>query len=365
MTFKPTDDAELQKKDLSDMREYVRELTKHYYSVVDERDALKLRLNSQAASLEAAEHVDHRRETKTLAQNAESPKSVQPSELTSSVGTDGRVRLPSVSFLDTAPTSPIPAQWASSGTPFSISSTEPLFQAIQQEGGSEYFFLDVPNAISRVEDGDSFFNYVNMKVICEWVQGLNEKGIAAQDIIVLSFYNAQVKLLQKNIRRGTDGSQGCRNICTVEEIGSQTAKIVMVDFVIARPVDIYNLDKYREQTDLASHPRPNAHIRDPHLINAAISRGTSGLLLVGQYALLVSWLFGKKRIPNTLFCLAEDLFYRGLIVSKDQYIDREALPALDAVGPRNDAMVARYKVMRDAFVREKIRYGRQRLGIVR
>ncbi|KAI4272774.1 MAG: hypothetical protein LQ337_005072 [Flavoplaca oasis] len=250
-------------------------------------------------------------------------------------------------------------------TPFSTTSTLPLFQKVQREEGSEYFFVDVPNTMSRQDHNGSHENFLNMMVVRDQVAAANDGGIEAKDIVILSFYEAQVRLLKANIPHGATGSRGCKEICIVDAFAGRTSRVAIVDFAIALPAGSYDLDRYHDAASAASAPKPSAIIRDPARVHIATTCAYDGLTLVGQFALLVSWIFQGSQIPNTIFCLAEDLFHRGLIVSCNLYVDPEALPVSDALGPRNNDMVSRYKIKRDAFIRRKIEDGRQRLGIVR
>ncbi|KAL8649785.1 MAG: hypothetical protein Q9226_005432 [Calogaya cf. arnoldii] len=256
------------------------------------------------------------------------------------------------------------AQRANSDTPLPTTTTSPLFPAFLQEG-SEYSFLDVPNAISRQDAQGSHENFVNMTVIRDRVAALNDRGVMASKIVVLSFYEAQVRLLRSNIPHGANVSRGCREICTVDAFAGRETNIAIVDFTVALPVNSYDLDRYQTTASAASGLRPDAFIRDPARILTATTRAMDGLMLVGQFALLVSWIFPGGRMPNTIFCLAEDVFDRKLIISQDRYVDGEALPQMDALGPRNNDMVNRYKAKREAFILRKIQDGRQQLGIVR
>ena len=266
-------------------------------------------------------------------------------------------------------------QWTSKNLPpstpkgessnsYSTTSKEPLFQGIRKPDGSERFFIDVPNAMSR-NQGTSCWNYANMEAIKQLVSELNDNGAEANKIVILCFYNAQVMLLRQHIQHGINGARGVREIRTVDWFAGQSSTIAIVDFVIGVPVDSYDLEKYRTPATAWMCPKPPPFMRDPGRIATAHTRGNDGLIFVGQYALLVSCVFGNEQEDNPLFCLAEDLWNKGQIVSRDRFVDRFSLPASDAFGPRDDAMIERLKVKRDALFRQKIIDGRQRLGIIR
>lgn len=51
----------------------------------------------------------------------------------------------------------------------------------------------------------SHHNEVDARVVREHVYLLNDRGIAPKDIVILSFYEAQVRLLKGNIQCGTNG----------------------------------------------------------------------------------------------------------------------------------------------------------------
>ncbi|KAL8885409.1 MAG: hypothetical protein Q9215_006740 [Flavoplaca cf. flavocitrina] len=261
---------------------------------------------------------------------------------------------------DSSPSTP----QVKSSNSYSTTSTEPLFQRVRKAGGSERCFIDVPNALSR-NQGTSCWNYMNMQAIKELVSDLNDKGVGPNEIVILCFYAAQISLLQQHIQNGGDGARGVKEICTVDGFAGRSSAIAIVDLVVAVSVDSYDLERYRTPATAWMCPKPPPFMRDSGRIATAHTRGNDGLFFVGQYALLVSCVFGNGRQGNPLFCLAEDLWNEGEIVSRDCFVDTNSLPASDAFGPRNDAMVGRLKVKRDAFVRQKIIDGRQRLGIIR
>ncbi|KAL8730558.1 MAG: hypothetical protein Q9166_004012 [cf. Caloplaca sp. 2 TL-2023] len=205
--------------------------------------------------------------------------------------------------------------------------------------GSEYFMIDVPNGISQAEPGGtSLRNYLNVVAVRDCVGHLNNRGVGANKIVVLCFYEAQVRLIRQMINNSSDGSGGCREVCTVDSFANHDAPVVIVDFVVAERVERFSV-----HTSLADRPKANSFIQDSGRICCALTRGNDGLILVGQYALLVSWVFGGDRHRNPLFCMAEDLWTRRLI-SFDG----------DMVG--SDTYMA--------FVERQIGYGRQRLGIL-
>ncbi|KAL8994526.1 MAG: hypothetical protein Q9169_005531 [Polycauliona sp. 2 TL-2023] len=204
-----------------------------------------------------------------------------------------------------------------------VRATASKYYQINDTNGSEYFVLDVPNTQSRTdEDEESPVNYGNAAAIEELIAHFNEEGIPAEDIVVLSFYASQVRLLSVRLKASDDGTQGCREVQTIDSFCGRQAKIVIVDFVIAG-----SAAKYVPATSArgASNPAKLGilaeFVRDPHRINLALTRARYGLVVVGQMARLVSHGFGGGDLGNTLYWLVYDARKRKLIYSADQIID--------------------------------------------
>ncbi|KAL8681518.1 MAG: hypothetical protein Q9224_006846, partial [Gallowayella concinna] len=245
-------------------------------------------------------------------------------------------------------------------------STVPVPTMIPAEG--ETLFLDVAFGLGH-GSGDSLRNVTNAEVICQTVRSLNDSGEIAADLVVLCFTRAQAKMVRQKIVNSEDGTRGCRKICVLEDFVGQQSKVVILDFVAAESIPNFHiLDKFhlkKPQTsaeDYAMYPKVRAEMRDVHRLAFALCRAMRGLYIVGQLALFVGWVFGRREASNTLFRLAENYYERGIIVPCHQVVDQGALPERQKPGPWTTAELDQLKEDLDVFVREKLRQGRQLLG---
>ncbi|KAL8677197.1 MAG: hypothetical protein Q9186_006355 [Xanthomendoza sp. 1 TL-2023] len=245
-------------------------------------------------------------------------------------------------------------------------STVPVPTMIPAEG--ETLFLDVAFGLGH-GSGDSLRNVTNAEVICQTVRSLNDSGEIAADIVVLCFTRAQAKMVRQKIVNSDDGTRGCRKICVLEDFVGQQSKVVILDFVVAESIPNFHIhDKFhlkKPQTsaeDYAMYPKVRAEMRDVHRLAFALCRAMRGLYIVGQLALFVGWVFGRREASNTLFRLAENYYGRGIIVPCHQVVDQGALPERQKPGPWTTAELDQLKEDLDVFVREKLRQGRQLLG---
>ncbi|KAL8681929.1 MAG: hypothetical protein Q9186_002015 [Xanthomendoza sp. 1 TL-2023] len=222
-------------------------------------------------------------------------------------------------------------------------------------------FLDVANGLDRTgPSGTSLCNWANMMAIREVINGLNDRGVTARDIVIISFYEGQVQLLREQIGISSDGIRGCSEICPVDAFLGRRSSIVIADFGQA-----VNQDNFYPATNTLC-PKVDAFLNQPGRIHAVTATAIDGLFFVGQFALFAASRFPGGIQQNSIFRLAESLFHQGLVVLRDPFVDPEAFPGHSpAEGPITKAVGAQYDQRREHFIRLNLNRGNQQLGIPR
>jgi len=106
-------------------------------------------------------------------------------------------------------------------------------------------------------------------------------GIEAKEIVVLTFYQAQKRLLglklrEANIPTNKDGIE----VKTVDSSQGSQRGIIIMDFVVANS---------GAKEDFVSK-----FVRNDNRVNVAISRAQDALILVGHQSLIASWKSGNN-----------------------------------------------------------------------
>ncbi|KAL8774344.1 MAG: hypothetical protein Q9209_001095 [Squamulea sp. 1 TL-2023] len=227
----------------------------------------------------------------------------------------------------------------------------------------ELMFIDVANSLSRLGPaGHSKVNYGNAQVIRDYVEEMNDDGVEASKIVVVAFFQAQVTLLRSMIQNNGSDTKGCSQVCLVDEFAGRQSDVLIVDFVLAVSQNKFNL---QNPNPTALCPPVDAFMNGAQHIHTITMGARDGLTYVGQFAHLVAGLFEGGQVRNPLFCLAEDLYHRNLIVSEEAMVDPDAVPGWGANNRPDRAMMERCRRQRHAFIQAKITRGRQQLGIVR
>ncbi|KAI4289862.1 MAG: hypothetical protein L6R35_000864 [Caloplaca aegaea] len=200
-----------------------------------------------------------------------------------------------------------------------------LTWGVKKAGGSEYWAIDVPHGVSRVEPfGTSLQNYANVDTIDKLLRQLvYEQGMDANDICIICFYKAQTRLIMQRVVPDDDGKL-FREISTADAFQGREAPVVIIDMVSAHPEaqlvagfppkgqeDSYHNDTGKDVV----YSRLTSFVKDYHRINVALTRAKHGCIVVAQLGLLINEkvTFNRGTINNTLFCMAEDLYKRELV----------------------------------------------------
>ncbi|KAL8708836.1 MAG: hypothetical protein Q9220_006292 [cf. Caloplaca sp. 1 TL-2023] len=246
-----------------------------------------------------------------------------------------------------------------------------LEPSVESSRGSETFMIDVPKAISRpIPGGNSLQNYGNADAINNLVKGLINAGISPEDIVILTFYSAQVTLLRQVIEPFGDGRLRYSRICEVEDFGGE-APVVIVDFVVAE--NLGNVDRTSfawadDEQPVHNHIRTRSNIPDWRRVNRALTRALDSLVLVGQLTFLISGVRPHRgRLANILFCLASDYERRGLISSSEDLLDSHPRAvalrqARDMTPEQIDQATADELRDRQAYITHKLEWGRNNIS---
>ncbi|KAL8807162.1 MAG: hypothetical protein Q9182_000844 [Xanthomendoza sp. 2 TL-2023] len=234
--------------------------------------------------------------------------------------------------------------------------------------GSEYFFLDVPNGLSRQAEGErSSFNYCNAEAILQLTQNLIREGLPADGIAVLCFQKAQVKLLGKVLGESENDAIRSIEVCGVNSFRGREASVVIVDCVQGEDLDFRSPGLAKEIPKRGSAPRtakPMQVTRNYHRIKLALTRAKDGLVVVGQMALFVSTTYGGGQLGNTLFWMAHDAKNRGLVHTADHIVPSRtnAHGTAEIRGPAIDPHeLARERQDRNIYIEHKLEIGSRTL----
>ena len=237
------------------------------------------------------------------------------------------------------------------------------------QSGPNYFLLNIPQALSRtVGSSETLLNHCNAKAIQVLVTYLLEEGVPADDIVILPYYNAQVKLISDNFYESDDTRLQPIRISTVDAFHGQEASIVIVDVVQAHDIDLDTFTYLRRnpaRSGLASGKEtltPSPHIRDHRRINTALTRAKHGLVVVGQVPLLVGKVYPSSgNDGNALFLLVEDAYRRRLVYTDHNIVDEELNEEGGNGGITDIQTVIEQRERHRGFVEEMLRRGRKTL----
>ena len=209
------------------------------------------------------------------------------------------------------------------------------------QGGSEYVLVDNPLGVARVEEnGTSLQNHSNADMINDLVKELNGAGIAPNDIVIISFYMAQTRLLLTKVEHGDDDTLRFREIETADSFQGKEGPVLIVDFVVAANLTGLELKLMAEEDkdpdvviDPSKYSRITSSVRDPHRINVVLTRAKDGLIVVGQASLLTHKV--AVIVGNALMYLDKDAMAHNLLLQVRNYPnshpnavrEREALTA--------------------------------------
>ncbi|KAL8807163.1 MAG: hypothetical protein Q9182_000845 [Xanthomendoza sp. 2 TL-2023] len=164
---------------------------------------------------------------------------------------------------------------------------------------SEYFWMDVRNGEGRAEPGGhSLQNHANADVINDLINKFEAARIPANDIVILTMYKAQLRLLLKRIPRDNKGNLRFHEISTIDAFQGRESRIIILDFVQTKKVIAFVQDQTDQGILPEDHPiniygRASSFVRDSHRVNTALTRAQDGLIVVGQYSFFMGDLTGR------------------------------------------------------------------------
>jgi regulator of nonsense transcripts 1 len=134
--------------------------------------------------------------------------------------------------------------------------------------GQRSIFVSVNDGqLLRETGGFSKINTVNAGVVRDIVNSMVTYGIPVKDVIVFSFYKAQVALIKRLL--AVEGPQGIRVETVDSSQGSENA-IVVIDVVTPGGED-----------------GPMGFVKDPNRMNVSLTRARDGLVVVGKLDMAV------------------------------------------------------------------------------
>lgn len=90
------------------------------------------------------------------------------------------------------------------------------------------------NLVSYAEqDGMSLENDGNANAIKKLIMTLLDRGIESKDITILVIYQAQAKVIMKEMGTGDDGSLCFDETCTADSFQGRQNRIIILDVVVA------------------------------------------------------------------------------------------------------------------------------------
>lgn len=189
---------------------------------------------------------------------------------------------------------------------------------------TEVFFINVPFGVARQElDGTSLQNYANIDATQNVLDRFIAGGIDPDNIVILTLYKAQTRLMAQRIPRTGDDRRKYRQISTVDAFQGNEAPVIVFDTVSASEYALAGKDFHDKDVDSTGRVHNvSEYAMDVHRLNCANTRAMHGLAIIGQIE-LASRQFRKNRKPlgNFMFHWAKDLFTRGLVGHEDTLVD--------------------------------------------
>ncbi|KAL8762226.1 MAG: hypothetical protein Q9184_001743 [Pyrenodesmia sp. 2 TL-2023] len=213
----------------------------------------------------------------------------------------------------------------------------------EQKDGSECFMINVTKGAARVEpNGTSLQNHANADVISLLLDRLLGAGIDPSDIVLLTMYKAQMKLIASKIERTEDGGVKWHDMSTVDAFQSKQRSVVIFDLVVAKAYEHYEVQNLHSRSAPVNVDEDNgeeeglpvdvkggkkyghvtAFARDYHRLCVGLTRAMNGLIIVGQIELMLNTTDKtRNQLWNTLSALARDMHSRKLIYHDKEHTD--------------------------------------------
>lgn len=230
-------------------------------------------------------------------------------------------KFPSVQFYGEGELVSHPSTNADSITKQKLRAVSVNYYGIKKDqGGSTYFFVDVPYGASRTEqNGSSQHNHANAGAISDCIRDLLIEGVRGDQISILALYKGQTLTLQNKIHYalGPEAEQGHRDwvaevkkvtIGTVDSFRGRESDIILVDTVTA--TDQYYALKMRNLNVCATI---SGHVKEASRLNLALTRAKYGCIVFGQAAALLAAANKRSKISNSISLMMADAFDRQLV----------------------------------------------------
>lgn len=114
-----------------------------------------------------------------------------------------------------------------------VRTTGHKYYGIQSPRGSEYWWIDPYYGESHPEEGGySLQNFANADVIDQLLENLIKEGIEPEDIVIISMYKAQLRLVYSRVTL-IDGKLKFSEASTTDAFQGREARVIILDFVAA------------------------------------------------------------------------------------------------------------------------------------
>ena len=198
--------------------------------------------------------------------------------------------------------------------------------------GSETWFVDVMNGVSRVqENGTSLTNYANADAVALFVDELMGKGVPAEKIVILTYYAGQKSVLAARIEeyakvKGRAWAGTSFETSTVDAYQGQESEIVIADFVATNLGGVTKA--FHDDVDDEDDANPkeqalvSAFVKNAHRLCCLCTRARSVFVIFGQLTALIGTGRSKQYQPQAAVSrMAMDYRDRKLICYDNKHLD--------------------------------------------
>ena len=212
------------------------------------------------------------------------------------------------------------------------------YKILGPEGnGSETWFVDVMNGVSRVqENGTSLLNYANADAVAVFVDELMRKGVSADKIVILTYYAGQKSVLTARIEefarvKGRAWAGTSFEISTVDAYQGQESEIVIADFVATNSGGVTKgFSDSADDEVSGDEADPNAKeqvavsafVKNAHRLCCLCTRARSVFVVFGQLTALIATGRSTQRQPQAAVSrMVMDYRERKLVHYDSKHLD--------------------------------------------